>query len=164
MSLTGLQVARRRRRIRATIVLVLAAVLVAAGLAYAVHNLNPPNPVAGGPSTPVCTPTALPQAASVLNIYNASGPSGDARSTASKFAAGGFKVGTVSNDPYKQKVPGVAQIRYGPSGKSFAEKYVVNLVPGATLMPDGRTDSSVDVVIGKQFRVNVPKAAPTKTC
>ncbi|MBO1756729.1 LytR C-terminal domain-containing protein [Allobranchiibius sp. CTAmp26] len=160
----GLQAARRRRRIRATVVLVIAAVLVIAGLVYAVRNISPPSAAPTGPSTPSCTTLALPQALVKLNIYNASDSSGSARDVATKFASGGFDIGSISNDPYKQKIDGVAQIRFGATGQDFAKRYVLPRVPGATLARDGRSDSSVDLVLGKDFRADVPTASPSTTC
>ncbi len=160
----GLTVARRRRRIRAAVVLTLATVLVVGGLLFAINNITTPAATPTGPATATCTPPALPQAASKLNIYNASGDSGSARTIAQKFAAGGFQLGTVSNDPYKEKVDGSAQIRYGKGGEAFAKKYVLPLVPGAAMSPDGRTDSSVDVVLGKTFQANVPTATASQSC
>lgn len=161
----GLKFARRRRRVRATVVLGLAATLVVVGLLVAVRTLG--ISTAGTPpatTTTSCTPTALPQASVRLNVYNASGSTGSARKIAQKFAAGGFDVGSVSNDPYKEKVDGVAQIRYGAAGEAFAKKYVRPLVPGATLVRDGRTDSSVDLVLGKEFTADVPTATPSTSC
>ncbi|MDQ2850499.1 MAG: LytR C-terminal domain-containing protein [Actinomycetota bacterium] len=164
MSLNGLQIARRRRQVRATIVLALAALLVTVGLLFAIRNINAPGALPSGSATSTCAAKALPQAGFTLNIYNASGPSGSASSVATQFATGGFKIGTVSNDPYKQKIDGVAQIRYGKGGEAFAKQYVERAVPGAQLSPDGRTDNSVDVVIGKQFRASVAKTPTAKTC
>ena len=161
----GLVVARRRRRIRAAVVLTLAAVLVMAGLFFALQNISTPSPSSStAPTTPSCTPSALPQASSELNVYNASGGSGSAKTVAQKFAAGGFDVGVVSNDPYKAKLDVSAQIRFGTSGEAFAKKYVLPLVPDARLSPDGRTDSSVDVVLGKEFSVDVPPATAPTSC
>ena len=163
-SSNGLLAARRRRRIRATVVLVIAAVLVITGLVYAVRNLNPPQAAPTGAPTSSCTTVALPQALAKLNIYNASDTSGSARDVATRFASGGFSIGSISNDPYKQKIDGVAQIRFGSTGEDFAKRYVLPRVPGATLLQDGRTDSTVDLVLGSQFRADVPTASPSTTC
>lgn len=160
----GLVVARRRRRIRAAVVLTLAVVLVVGGLIFAVENISTPSGTPAGRTSATCTPPALPQAASKLNVYNASGDSGSARTIAQKFAAGGFDLGTVSNDPYKETVSGSGQIRYGKGGEAFAKKYVLPLVPGAAMSPDGRTGSSVDVVLGKTFKADVPSAKASTSC
>ena len=160
----GLLAARRRRRIRATVVLALAAVLVIAGLVYAVRNISPPQAAPTGAQTPSCTTIAPPQSLVTLNVYNASDTSGSARDVATKFTAGGFNIGSISNDPYKQKIDGVAHIRFGSTGEDFAKRYVLPRVPGATLVRDGRTDSSVDLVLGSRFTADVPTASPSTTC
>lgn len=160
----GLQTARRRRRIRATVVLGFAAILVIAALVYAVRNISPPKAAPTGVPTSSCSTVALPQSLVKLNVYNASDTSGSARGVATKFASGGFDVGSISNDPYKQKIEGVAQIRFGATGEDFAKRYVLPRVPGATLARDGRTDSSVDLVLGSEFTADVPTASPSTSC
>ncbi|TWP33970.1 LytR C-terminal domain-containing protein [Leekyejoonella antrihumi] len=163
----GLDRARQRRRRRATAIAALVAIVVFAGFAYAVSYFagwvpgsRPPAP----PASCTVTPPPPPQAAVVLNVYNASGDTGQATDVANAMTSRNFNVGVVSNDPYQESLDGVGQIRFGPAGKAFAEKYVKPLVPGATMVEDGRTDSSVDLALGKAFpHLATAKPTPTPT-
>jgi len=159
----GLDRARQRRRRRSATIAGLVALVVFAGFGYAVSYFagwipgsRPPAP----PASCTVTPPPPPQAAVVLNVYNASGGKGEAGDVAEVMSTRNFDIGVISNDPYKEKINGVGQIRFGPAGKAFAEKFVKPLVPGAKLVQDGRTDSSVDVVIGKTFP-HISKGKPT---
>lgn len=157
----GLARARRRRQQRAIAVIIIAALLVFGAFAYAVSYMNRQS---GSASTPAssCDVTSAPppQSVFVLNIYNASTDSGQAKDTGFAMRSHGFRVGAVSNDPYKEKLDGVGQIRFGPKGKQNATEYVEKYAPNMKLVEDGRTDDSVDLVLGNQFQP-VPSAPPT---
>ncbi len=147
----GRSLARRRRRQRSTAIAGVVALIVFGGAAYSIFYFTDSMP--GNDPAPTCTVTAppAPQQAVELNVYNASGEKGQASSVAEAMQSRDFDVAVVSNDPYKEELKGVGQIRFGPSGKAFATQYVKPLAPKATMVEDGRTDSSVDLVLGKAF-------------
>jgi hypothetical protein len=120
-------------------------------------------------STPSVPPAERAAAAEVIvNVYNSTDRNGLAATTASALRRRGFKVATVSNDPLRSVVRGTAMIRYGVSGAKAA-RIVLPQVAGARLVRDGRTDSSIDIVLGQHFAglasptaLASPKATPTK--
>lgn len=157
----GLAHARRRRKRRSIIVLLVAVVLVFGAFAYAwgyMKTSGKANPTAS--SSCAVTSTPPPQSIFVLNVYNASSDTGVAKRTSTAMQSHGFNVGTVSNDPYKESIDGVGQIRFGPKGKKNATEYVKKYLPGATMVQDGRTDDSVDLVLGNQAPA-IKSAPPT---
>lgn len=162
----GLIRARRRRHRRATVVLlvVIALVLGGGGYAFAYWQGWVPGslPMAAAKCTPTYTPTTPPQGRFTLNVYNASGTSGKANDVAQAMKSRSFATGSVGNDPYKKQLTGVGEIRFGSSGAAAARAYVAPLVPGATLVEDGRTDTSVDIAIGAQFPT-LPAASASPT-
>lgn len=85
-----------------------------------------------------------------VNVLNGSHRVGMAGITSDVLAERGFKIGKVGNfDPYK--VETVAEVHFGPAGRDAA-LVVAAYVPGATLVPDSRTDASVDLVVGQLFK------------
>ncbi|NHN56774.1 LytR C-terminal domain-containing protein [Calidifontibacter sp. DB0510] len=160
---TGLSHARKRRQRRSITILIIVAVLVGGGFGYAVAytaGLVPGSALPTVPASCKVTPTKSPQAAAVLNVYNAAKAQGRAGETGRALSSRGFQVGVVSNDPYKMKLTGFGQIRFGPKGAAFAKQYVQPLASQATLMQDGRDDTSVDLVLGDQF-APIPSMSPT---
>ncbi|NNG38114.1 LytR C-terminal domain-containing protein [Flexivirga sp. ID2601S] len=147
----GLARARKRRQRRSIAIVIVAAVLVTVGFVYAIAYMNRSKPV--DPTAASCvlpTSQAPAQASFVLNVYNASTDTGRAKTSGAAMKSQGFNVGVISNDPYKLSLKGIGQIRFGPKGKSNAEEFVSKMLPGAELMQDGRTDDSVDLVLGNQ--------------
>ncbi|QKW20449.1 LytR C-terminal domain-containing protein [Kitasatospora sp. NA04385] len=117
----------------------------------------PASPAAGAPASgapaPVPSDTAVPQPAAVkVNVYNATDKSGLAARTADELRKRGFVVDKVGNAPaaLDKKVPGTAQILSGPGGLGAAT-LLVSQVAAATSTEDGRTDATVDFVIGDTF-------------
>lgn len=107
-----------------------------------------------------CPPTGPVKASQVtLNVYNATGRAGLARTTADELRKRGFKIATVTNDPLEKKVTGTSEVRYGATGARAARLVAVQ-VKGARLVRDSRSDGSVDIVIGNRFTA---LAAPVKT-
>jgi len=157
----GLAHARRRKKRRSIIVLIIAVLLVFGAFAYALGYIN-----TSGESTPAAssscavTSTAPPQSIFILNVYNASSDSGVANRTATAMQSRGFNIGAISNDPYKESIDGVGQIRFGPKGKKNATEYVKKYLPGGKLVQDGRTDDSVDLVLGENAPV-IKSVPPT---
>ena len=95
-----------------------------------------------------------------VNVYNATSRSGLAAKTAAEVRKRGFRVATVANDPLDKAVTATAEVRYGRSGTA-SSVLVIKLVKGAKAVPDQRTDSSVDLVLGDKFKalVAAPKEA-----
>ncbi len=142
------------------IVIAVAVAMVIGAFLYAVTYMNSRNQaVPTASSSCDVTPTPPPQSIFVLNVYNASDRS-QAKEIGFAMTSHGFNVGTVSNDPYKERLKGVGQIRFGPKGKANATEYVKKYLPGAQLVEDGRTDDSVDLVLGDQAPT-VRSAPPT---
>ena len=157
----GLAHARRRRQRRSIIILIITVVLVFGAFAYAwgyISSSGSPDPSAS--SSCAVTTTAAPQSIFILNVYNASSDTGMANRTAIAMQSRGFNVGTISNDPYKESLSGVGQIRFGPKGKKNAVEFVKKYLPGASLVQDGRTDDSVDLVLGDDAPA-IKSAPPT---
>lgn len=160
------------QRSRATMValaVVLALVFFGAGVAvtYLLRGNNQaagpgPSPGASCVTTSARPGVTLPKPGTVsINVYNATTRSGLAHRTAVTMTGRGFVVGKVANDPLGKNVTGVAELRYGPTGEQNAA-LLAFYFPGAKLVNDGRTDASVDVVLGAQFSL-VPSAAAIQT-
>jgi LytR cell envelope-related transcriptional attenuator len=152
----------RRRHPVATGILLLLMMAVIFGATFGAVRL-----LRGGSSTPDASPTSaspqpcatttvrpglvLPKPGTVTtNVYNATDRAGLARRTADQLTARGFVVSRVANDPLGKTVPGVAEIRFGPAGKTNAQLMGFYIV-GATKVADKRTDDSIDVVTGVKF-------------
>ncbi len=102
-------------------------------------------------TTMVIPAQILPVTSTVsINVYNSTNRVGLAGDTADVMRARGFIVKKVANDPKTPKVAGVGEIRYGPKAEAAAQLLTYYL-PGAELVPLGRTGKNVDFVVGKQF-------------
>lgn len=150
----GLARARQRRQRRSATIAGLVALIVFGGFGYSVSYFagwipgsRPPAP----PASCTRTPPPPPQHRFQLNVYNASGDQGQAGHIGEVMESRGFDVGVIANDPYKEELDHVGQIRFGPAGHKFAEEYVTKVAPEAELVQDGRTGTSVDLVLGKTF-------------
>jgi hypothetical protein len=88
-----------------------------------------------------------------VNVYNATDRIGLAGTVKLDFEYRKFHVVKTGNNPLGKPVPGVAVIRYGP--KAVGAAYVVDayfLNDAVHQYDPSRTDSSVDVVLGGEFR------------
>lgn len=104
-------------------------------------------------TSPSTTPTGAPvlQAIDVtVNVYNATARPGLAANTASALRDRGFTIGETANDPVDRAIPGIAEIR-ASSATTPGVLLLIQYVPGATIVPDGRTGDSVDLVTGETF-------------
>lgn len=157
---------RRRRRLRqrltlAVVVLaVLGAGLAAAGLYTGYLAAGDDQPL------PTCAPAprrpaALAPRQVTVDVYNGSGRSGLAGTTAAALQRHRFVVGKVANAPRGVRVTSAAIVRYGPRGKPRAT-LLATYVPGARLIQDSRTSTLVDLVLGRGFTAirTKPVAAP----
>jgi hypothetical protein len=149
----------RRTRSRtgrlAVTVVVLVALLGVGGWFYVtqVRGSSTATPRASCPSSPGPTaiPIAFPRPAQItVNVYNATNRNGLARATSSLLVARGFRPGAVANDPMNLTIAGSAQVRYGPAA-SRAALVIAAEVPGAVLVRQPRTGTTVDLVLGNAF-------------
>ena len=166
---SGASIHRRRRRRRAAITLTLVAVVLLVTFTYAAAyfqgwvGTRAPKAVAS-PSCQAATPLeVLTPRAVTVNVYNSTDRANLAASVAKSLRTQGFKVVGVANDPLGRTLSGVGEIRHGPDGEAAAALVVARL-PGAKVVLDNRTDATVDLVLGKTFKVLTapPKVAPTK--
>ncbi len=86
-----------------------------------------------------------------VRVYNATDHAGLAATVSRGLTSRGLAVVATANDPTNRKVTGVAEIRYGSLGTRQA-KLLEAALPGATMVQDKRTDSTVDVALGPHFR------------
>lgn len=128
-------------------------------------------PTATSTATPSCTPAPeppppLPAPAEItVNVYNAGRVQGLAGTTAEALGARGFVIGAVDNDPLGKRLDGVGEIRSAPSSEQQV-KSLLQYVPEATWVQDGRADTTLDFAVGSGFTgvVDPPppeEAAPT---
>ena len=164
---SGASRSRRARRRRALITLGVVTLMLFFAFWYAYSYYQESNRPKAQP-TPTCTATSTARtpAQVTVNVYNATDRTGLAASTATEVRKRGFKVATVSNDPLQRDVAIAAEVRYGISGIPSA-KLVLARVKGSKAVRDGRTDSSVDLVLGAKFTALTPPpkaTTPTKSC
>ena len=169
---SGASIHRRRRRRRAAITLTLVGLMMLGTFAYAAAYFQgwvgdkAPKPAAS-PAAPAChgvTPTpALEPSAVTINVYNATNRRGLAASVAKSLRTQGFKVAKVANDPLGKQIDGVGEVRHGQAGAVGASLAATRL-SGAKVVPDERTDDTVDLVLGNKFTALVapPTLAPPK--
>lgn len=112
---------------------------------------------AGVVTTLPTTPTAPPTDGSVLlpadvnvNVYNSTAKRGLANDTAAVLRERGFVVRDVGNDPLEAVIVEVAQIRAARADLPEV-RLLMQHIPGAVIVADGRTNSTVDLVIGEAF-------------
>ena len=151
------------------IVLCLGTVVYAAS--YVEGWVGDPTPASAGNASCVGASKAVTPGEVTVNVYNTTSRAGLAATVAGLLQKQGFKVATVDNDPLGKSIPGVGEIRHGPSGLEGAALAAKRL-PGARVVQDYRMDASVDLVVGASFkaltvppRVAVSKVAqPTPPC
>lgn len=112
--------------------------------AYSSGLMTPP------PPKPACQPTIVPAPARgsfTVNVMNATGKNGVASEVAAGLAKRKFAIGGISNAPDSWYVTPTAVIHHGPKGLDQA-LLVQSQISGSRLFEDGRTSTSVDVVVG----------------
>lgn len=123
-----------------------------------------PTPTATAAATCPQAPPPLPAPSTItVNVYNAGRIQGLAASTAEQLAARGFIIGAVGNDPVGKRLDGVGEIRSAP-GAEPQVKTLLQYLPGATWVQDGRADATLDFAAGAGFTGVVdPPPAPAPT-
>lgn len=166
--MTGLQPLSRRQRERPlwlTVILLIVAMAVVFGLGFGVATLI------RGDTLPLSeTPTASPSVSPspcvttlvtpaqvlpvkddvVLNVYNSTKRKGLAAQAALDFKREGFRINKIENDPEDARIPGVAEIRFGPKAADAA-KLVEYYLAGATMVELDRPGDRVDVAVGRGY-------------
>jgi LytR cell envelope-related transcriptional attenuator len=94
-----------------------------------------------------------------LNVFNSTNRDALAARTAVQLQSRGFIIDMVSNDPLKSKLTIPAQV-WGSKSEMSELRTVAAEVPGAQIMTDGRSDPSVDLILGAGFTA----LAPTESC
>ncbi len=122
------------------------------------------------PTSAAC-PTSLPQPSMPiklstihLNVYNSTGKADLASEVSTELKWRGLKIISIGNDPISDRraTPKTAEIRYGKGGKQIALTLATQ-IKDPVLHKDGRTNPSVDLVIGDHFElVPVPPPKPAK--
>ncbi|WP_427134228.1 LytR C-terminal domain-containing protein [Pseudarthrobacter sp. S9] len=153
---TGDNPVRVRRRILHVVVLVLLVGMIAAAIVVALAIMNGQIKLptaershAAASVCPAATYDYTPPEKINLNVYNSTSRPGLARSVADEFVARKFIVGTVANTTSSYR--GVALVVSGAAGQSAAFSVQRNL-PGSDYFQDGRTDTSVDVILANDYK------------
>lgn len=111
----------------------------------------------GERTTATVAPPALEPGDVTVNVFNATDTAGLASRAGEALQARGFAVDGVANDPEGAEVPGVAIIRYGPSGERAAQVLLATLPDGVELLPVPSESATVDLVLGDQWQ-DLPSA------
>jgi hypothetical protein len=119
----------------------------------------------GGSAASSCSPTSsqhvLPRPQSVnLVILNSTNRTGLAKKVARQLTKMRFNVSRYGNDVGHAAIAGVAEIRYSPDQRDEATLLTYYL-PGAKLVPNTSTESSLIVSLGAKFRQLTPATEAT---
>lgn len=157
---SGMSTKRRRQR-RTAITMLLTLLLLFSAFWWAWSYMRADDSVAnpGPTTTPTssCEGIADPRKVTV-NVYNATTTTGLAGRVAGELKDRGFTVGTVANDPMRATIDAPGALRYGDEGRPYATIFKT-IIDDPVLLPDTRTDDSVDLVIGDTFtKLNDPPA------
>lgn len=127
-------------------------------------------PAVSPSATPTPTGPAVLEPVDVdVNVYNATARPGLAANTAAVLRDRGFTVLDVNNAPADDLVTSVAEIR-AATAASPQVLLLVQHVPGAVIVPDGRADASIDLVLGDAFTslgdpaLVTPVPLPSRSC
>lgn len=121
-----------------------------------------PTPSASVSTSAAPAAAALPPPSAItVTVLNATKRAGIAGTTRKRLGTLGFRIpAAAGNDSPKNKVIGIAQIRYGPKGRAGA-KVLRYYFPGATLRPIAASSATVVVALGPKYR-NVAPAATVR--
>jgi hypothetical protein len=102
-------------------------------------------------------PPAVPAPKDVkVRVYNGTDRVGLASNVQKQLKKRGFQVIKIGSDPQNEAIQATAQIRYGSSGAGAAELLQAS-VQGSQVVDDGRSDNSVDIVLGGLFTALTPE-------
>ncbi len=115
--------------------------------------------------TPTCSPydpdVILP-ADIEISVYNATSRNGLAGRSAALLKERGFVVDKVANDPSDRPTPTVAEVRYGQEGRPKALVVLAVMPEGTKAVKDKRTDATVEVALGTEFKGLAPATTSTE--
>jgi hypothetical protein len=163
------------RPLRTAVVLVALLVVVVLAGRWGWNQLTRPfeDVAAAASPTPTASPGCTPAAAALpapstitVNVYNAGRVQGLARTASEQLAARGFVIGAVDNDPLDKNLEGVGEIRSSPAAQPQVQA-LLQYLPGATWVQDGRADATLDFAAGSGFTGVVdppPPATPAPGC
>ena len=142
---------RRRRRIRwqTPITLVVLLGVLAGGAWWGWNSLTEVT------AEQVCVDQPLPNKKLapkqvVVNVFNGGAEGGSARNIGGQLTKRGFNVGKVANEPNGDKVD-VAAIRGSSKDAPEVRMVFLQLNQKVPIVADGRTDHTVDLVLGAGF-------------
>ncbi|MFC0582227.1 LytR C-terminal domain-containing protein [Micrococcoides hystricis] len=167
--------AKNRRRTRHTVVILILLALIA-GIVFFAYKVIKGEAVIPGwehreptalPACPTDARTVLDPKDVTVHVYNGTNHSGLAGKTADQLKERGFSIGTVGNAKLASQSTHVLIVTgaEGFDAAFTAQKHFNN----ADVITDGRTDASVDVVLGYEFKAprsakKVNKAAGALNC
>jgi hypothetical protein len=129
----------------------LALLLLTALVWWRVMHRDDGTPAAAPCPTQAAAETLPAPARITVTVLNATKRNGIGARTRTALVGDGFNVPKpASNDKPKTKVPGVAEIRYGPTGKKGAT-LLRYYFPGARLVPTAGKTATVVVSLGNKY-------------
>ena len=96
-----------------------------------------------------------------VRVYNSTERAGLAAIVSGQLQKMGLDIIATANDPTTRKVRGVGEIRYGADGAKEA-RIIHAALPGATLVEDRRTDSTIDLALGPSYHALAKPQAVTQ--
>jgi len=152
------------RRVLHGFVLVFLVFLLVAAVVAALAVMRGDLKIPGWDAPPVATaPEACPtgpfdypdNGSFTVNVYNPTNREGLAGDVSGLLADRGYKVGEVASKEFT-RTRITAAIISGPAGQANAFNLQRN-IPGTEYRADERTDDSVDVIVGEEFKELVPE-------
>jgi LytR cell envelope-related transcriptional attenuator len=129
-----------------------------AGVGWVAWNVSVNRPIQPAAAADVCPAPGVPPppypapAQVVVNVFNATERRGLAEDTAQLLRLRGFRVSRFGNAPGDRLVPGPSEVRYGPAGRLESRVLAANVGGRLAFVPDERTNTTVDLVLGATFR------------
>lgn len=149
-------------RVRALVVLGVLGLIAVVSVVWAIATDAQTGRRPVDPCIAASADAAIPPAKQVkMRIYNATDRDGLAIRVRKDFVGRGFTVATAENAAPGETVPGAAEVRYGAKSVGAA-RLLHAYVPTAEMVPDERTDDTVDLVLGTTFQALTPAAEVQK--
>jgi hypothetical protein len=141
------------RRPLPALIALLALLLLTALVWWRVLNRDNGGSTASGCPTETAAAATLPAPSLItLDVLNATDRNGIASKARTTLVADGFNVpNPAGNDKPKVRVRGVAEIRYGPTGRAAAE-LVHYYFPGARMVANNSKSAIVVISLGERYR------------